>query len=374
LHIAVVHDWLIAKGGAENVLQALTEIYPNAPVYTLVYDARGPCGEFLADRQVVTSFLQRFPQSTLRYRSFLPLMPLAIEQFDLSPYEIVISSSHAVAKGILTHPDQLHVCYCYTPIRYAWDLQHQYLRQSGLEHGAKGWLAKGILHYIRLWDTRTSNGVDAFIAISRFIAQRIRKIYRREAKVIYPPVDVERFAPCAEKQEYYFTAGRMVPYKRVDLIVKAFAHMPHRKLVVIGDGPEYAKIQADVPPNVTLLGYQPWEVLHEKMRQAKAFIFAAEEDFGILPVEAQACGTPVIAYGKGGALETVIEGKTGLFFKEQTVESIIEAIEQFENSPTDFSMDELVANAKRFAKERFKTEIENFINQQWQKFKREKTL
>lgn len=372
MRIALVHDWLVAKGGAENVLQALLEIYADAQVYTLVFDVNGPCKSFLANRQIHTSFLQQFPQSTRRYRTFLPLMPLAIEQFDLSAFDLVISSSHAVAKGVLTHPDQLHICYCHTPIRYGWDLQQQYLQQSGLESGLRGLLAKVILHYIRLWDVRTANQVDFFVTNSHFTKRRIGKIYHRKAQVIYPPVDVQRFEAADQKQEYYLAAGRFVPYKRMDLIVRAFAQMPSRKLVVIGDGPDFARVKSMAPPNVELLGYQSDEVLQKTMRSAKAFLFAAVEDFGIIVVEAQACGTPVIAYGKGAALETVIEGKTGLFFGEQTEQALIEAIERFESLEQTFRTEEMVRNARRFSKERFKMEIEQFIYEKWQQFCKEK--
>ncbi len=233
-------------------------------------------------------------------------MPLAIEQLDVSKHDIILSSSHAVAKGIITGPDQLHISYIHSPIRYAWDLQHQYIKEAGLDKGMKGMVARWLLHKIRLWDCRTSNGVDHFIANSEFISRRIRKVYGRESKVIYPPVDVNRFKLCENKDDYYFTASRMVPYKRMDLIVEAFSQMPDKKLVVIGDGSEMSKIKAKASSNIELLGYQPNSVMQEYMQKAKGFVFAAEEDFGITPVEAQACGTPVIAFGKGGALKQFV--------------------------------------------------------------------
>jgi len=252
-----------------------------------------------------------------------------------------------VAKGVITGPDQMHICYCHSPIRYAWDLQHQYLRQTGLTRGLKSLSARLILHYIRVWDMRTASGVDLFIANSAYIARRIRKLYRRDAQVVHPPVDIAMFTARLDKEDFYFTASRLVPYKRVDLIVEAFAKMPQRRLIVIGDGPEMERIRKLAKPNVTLLGFQSNEVLRDHLQRARAFVFAAEEDFGILPVEAQACGTPVIAFGKGGALETVIgldnaEGKpaTGLFFGEQTVPAVIDAVERFEAShikPADCS-------------------------------------
>ena len=287
-------------------------------------------------------------------------MPLAIEQLDVSAYDIVISSSHCVAKGILTGPDQIHISYIHSPIRYAWDLQHQYLRESGLDHGLKGWLAKIILHYMRIWDTRTANGVDYFIANSKFIAKRIKKVYGREAEVIYPPVDIDKFELCEDKQDYYLTASRMVPYKKMKLIVEAFNEMPDKKLVVvvIGTGPEYEKTKAIAKDNIEMMGYQPDEVLKEKMQHAKAFVFAAEEDFGITPVEAQACGTPVIAYGRGGAFETVIDGRTGILFSKQMIESIQAAVSRFEIN-SELNSSSCRANAERFSIDRFTYNMKN---------------
>ncbi|HBR3283618.1 TPA: glycosyltransferase, partial [Klebsiella pneumoniae] len=277
------------------------------------------------NKKITTTFIQKLPKAKKKYQQYLPLMPLAIEQLDLSSHDIILSSSHAVAKGVLTGPDQLHISYVHSPIRYAWDLQHQYLRESGLNRGIKGLFAKWILHKIRLWDTRTANGVDFFIANSKFISRRIKKVYGREADVIYPPVDVERFKLKREKQDFYLTASRLVPYKRIDLIVEAFSKMPEKRLVVIGDGPEMSKIRKIAGANIEILGFQPNDVMEEYMMDAKAFVFAAEEDFGITPVEAQACGTPVIAFGKGGVLETIKnlgqEEPTGLFFYEQNIDS-----------------------------------------------------
>jgi glycosyltransferase involved in cell wall biosynthesis len=255
---------------------------------------------------------------------------------------LVISNSYAVAKGVITGPDQLHICYCCSPIRYAWDLQHQYLQQTGLTKGLKSLVARMILHYVRLWDVRTANGVDRFIAISDYISRRIRKVYGRNSDVIYPPVDIALFPLAKEKEDFYFTASRMVPYKRMDLIVEAFAKMPDKRLIVIGDGPEMERISKLAGPNVSLLGYQGHQILRDHLQRARAFIFAAEEDFGISPVEAQACGTPVIAFGKGGALETIIgldsscgSAPTGVFFDAQTVPALVAAVERFEATKID---------------------------------------
>lgn len=368
--IAIVHDWLVTYAGAERVLEQILACYPHADLFSLVdFLPPGQRG-FIHNKPVRTSFIQRLPKARKKYRSYLPFMPLAIEQFDLSGYDLVISSSHAVAKGVLTGPDQLHISYVHSPIRYAWDLQHQYLRGSGLDRGLKGWIARAILHYIRLWDVRTANGVDAFVANSAFIARRIRKVYGREAVVIYPPVDVEDFPLHVDKEDFYVTVSRMVPYKKVGLIVEAFNAMPDRRLVVIGDGPEFAKIKAKAGPNVELLGFVERETVRDYLQRARAFVFAAEEDFGIVLVEAQAAGTPVIAYGKGGAVETVIPGETGILFREQTVESLIHAVQEFEARKHPFDPERLRKNAERFSKARFRREFSELVEWECGKFTR----
>ncbi|APA84803.1 glycosyltransferase family 4 protein [Paraburkholderia sprentiae WSM5005] len=356
VRIAIVHDWLVTYAGAEKVLEQIIACFPDADLFSLVdfLDDRS----FLRGKPVTTSFIQKLPLARSKYRSYLPLMPLAIEQLDVSAYDVVISSSHAVAKGILTGPDQVHISYVHSPIRYAWDLQHQYLQQSKLTNGPKSALARLILHYMRNWDIRTSNSVDGFVANSAFIARRIRKVYQRDAQVIFPPVDVDAFTLCTNKEDFYLTASRMVPYKKIDLIVEAFAQMPERRLVVIGDGPEMAKVRAKAGPNVEIMGYQPFEVLKDRMSRAKAFVFAAEEDFGISVVEAQACGTPVIAYGKGGALETVRDlsepKPTGMFFDEQDTDSIIAAVNRFDEVAHRLLPENCRGNAERFSAAHFR--------------------
>lgn len=368
VRIAIVHDWLVTYAGAERVLEQILKIYPEADLYSLVDFIPKNQRGFMLNKNVTTSFIQKLPFAKKKYRQYLPFMPLAIEQFDLSKYDLIISSSHAVAKGVLTGPDQLHISYVHTPIRYAWDLQHQYLKESGLDKGLKGWFAKQLLHNIRLWDYRTTNGVDHFLANSKFIARRIWKVYRREATVIYPPVDVNTFSLRQDKEDFYLTASRMVPYKKIDLIVETFSGLPGKKLIVIGDGPDFQKIRSKAKPNVEFLGYQPSTVLKEYMQRAKAFVFAAEEDFGIIPVEAQACGTPVIAYGKGGVLETVCDltakSPTGVFFQEQTSSALGEAIAFFEKNRERFIPENCRNNALRFSVERFQTEFRGFIEEQ----------
>jgi glycosyltransferase involved in cell wall biosynthesis len=363
---AIVCDWLVTVGGAERVLHHLIESFPEADIYSVVdFFEDQARQEILKNKPVKTTYIQRMPFAKTHYRHYLPLMPMAIEQLDVSAYDVIISSSHAVAKGVLTGPDQLHISYVHSPMRYAWDLQHQYLKESGLQHGIKGVIAKYFLHKLRLWDQRTAHGVDSFVANSEFIARRIWKTYHRESDVIYPPVDIHRFTPVANKDDFYLTASRLVPYKKVDLIVESFAQMPDKKLIVIGDGPEMHKIKNKARKNIEILGYQSTLTLTDYMQRAKAFIFAAEEDFGIIPVEAQACGTPVIAYGKGGCLETVRDLKhekpTGLFFHEQSIPAIKQAVMDFENHIPQFSTDNCLENAKRFASEIFCEKFKKYV-------------
>lgn len=359
--VALVHDWLAAYAGSEKVVEQILQLFPQADLYSVVDFFPESQRGALDGKHATTSFIQHLPRARKSFRSYLPLMPLAIEQFDLSAYDLVISSSHAVAKGVLTGPHQVHVSYVHSPIRYAWDLQHQYLAEAGLQHGMKSWIARLVLHYMRIWDQRTANGVDAFVANSAFVARRIRKAYGSDATVVYPPVDVDRFALETNHEDFYLIASRMVPYKRVPLIIEAFAAMPSRRLVVIGDGMDFARAKALATPNVTLLGYQPDAVLVDYMQRARAFVFAAEEDFGISVVEAQACGTPVIALGRGGVREIVVDSPdpergTGLFFDEQSVASIVDAVERFEERPS-LHAEVCRGNALRFAAERFRREF-----------------
>ncbi|MEY2876219.1 MAG: hypothetical protein RLZZ373_3590, partial [Pseudomonadota bacterium] len=354
LRVALVHEWLVNHAGSEKVVEEILKIYPQADLFAVVDFLKPHERGFLQGKVAKTTFVQRLPGAEKRFRHYLPLMPLAMEQHDLSGYDLVLSSSHAVAKGVLTGPDQLHVCYIHSPIRYAWDMQHQYLKESGMATGVKGTVAKLLLHYMRLWDARTAAGVDQFLANSAFIARRVRKVYRRDAAVIHPPVDVERFALRTDKEDFYLTASRMVPYKRMPMIVEAFSRMPDKRLIVIGDGPEMDKVRAAAGPNVSVLGFLGDAALVDHMQRAKAFVFAAEEDFGITPVEAQACGTPVIAFGRGGSLETVRgrghpAQRTGVFFTEQTPEAVIAAVEAFEALPVPIRPETCRAHAEQFA-------------------------
>ena len=361
--VALVHDWLVTFAGAERVLEQLLVLFPEAEVYTVLdllpEHARG----FLKGARVHTTFLQRLPGLRKRHRALLPFMPFAIEQLDVSGHDLVISSSHAVAKGVITGPDQLHLCYCHSPMRYAWDLQHEYLREAHMRR-FKEWLARWYLHRMRIWDARTANGVDAFAANSSYIAKRLHKVYRRDADVIHPPVDVSAFPVREDKEDFFLAASRMVPYKRMPLIVEAFRSMPDRRLVVIGDGPELSRVQRLAGANVEVLGWQPFDVLKDYMQRARAFVFAAEEDFGITPVEAMACGTPVIAYGHGGVCESVIDGLTGVFFDAQTVPAIAQALHRFDYA--DFDPYVIRTRAEQFAAPRFRSRFAEFALREWE--------
>ncbi|CAB3765203.1 hypothetical protein LMG29739_04522 [Paraburkholderia solisilvae] len=357
VRVAIVHDWLVTYAGAERVLEQIVACFPDADLFALV--------DFLEDRSFIrgkpvkTTFIQKLPRARTKYRAYLPLMPFAIEQFDLSAYDVVISSSIAVAKGVLTGPDQVHISYVHSPIRAAWDLQHPHLNESRRKSGLKSAFARLVLHYLRTWDIPTVNSVDSFVANSTSTARRIWKAYQRDAAVIFPPVDVEGFALHTEKDDFYLAASRLVPEQKLDLIVDAFAKMPGRRLVVIGDGPELRKVRAKATPNVELMGDQRFPVLLDRMRRAKAFVFAAHEDFGSSVVEAQACGTPVIAFGKGGALETVRDlsdaRPSGIVFGEQTVEAIMAAVEDFAAHAQCFTPADCRANAERFSAALFRT-------------------
>lgn len=372
MRIAIVHDWLYTYAGAEKVLEQIINCFPDADLFSLIDFIPEGKRNFIHNKSVTTSFLQKMPFVKTKHRQYLPLMPLAIEQLDISGYDVVISSSHAVAKGVLTGPDQLHICYCHSPIRYAWDLQHQYLNEAGITSGPKSWLTRYILHKIRQWDYRTANNVDYFIANSQFIARRIYKVYRRESAVIYPPVDINKFACVISKEDYYLTASRLVPYKKISLIAEAFVKMPERKLKIVGSGPEQDKIKQLINghPNIEYLGFVEDEALIVLMQRAKAFVFAAEEDFGIIPVEAQACGTPVIAFAKGGVLETVCgletQQSTGVLFLEQTKESLLAAVNQFEQQSI-ITASNCRKNAEKFSIDRFCNQFRSFVLDHYQR-------
>ena len=364
--IAVVHDFLYCYAGAEKVLEQILHLYPKADLFSLFDFLPDSQRAFLQGRTVKTSFLQKMPGAQRHHRAYLPLMPLAIEQLNVAGYDLVISSSYVAAKGVLTRPDQLHICYCHSPPRFAWDLQHQYLEEAGLERGVRSVLARMLLHYIRGWDLRSANNVDVFITYSDRVAQRVIKYYRRDSVRVYPPVDLEGFMVHSRKEDFYVTASRLVPYKQVNMIVRAFSKTPRRKLMVIGDGPEFAKIAALAGPNVKMLGYQPFPMLRDYMQRARGFVFAADEDFGIVPLEAQACGTPVIALGRGGLLETLVPGQSGLFFDEQTPQNLLAALDEFESRDWDPKL--VRQGAERFSIARFRREFAGVVEDEWSKF------
>jgi glycosyltransferase involved in cell wall biosynthesis len=359
MKIAIVHDWLVTKGGAENTLAQMLAVFPQADLFCLLdFIPEGDRG-FLLNKTSRTSFIQKLPRAKEKYRNYLPLMPFAAERLDLSGYDVVLSSSHAAAKGVKVSAEQLHLCYCYTPFRYAWDLREQYLKEAGLDKGVKGLAARALMAWLRRWDAENSKRVHHFATLSEYVRERIKNAYGRDSEVIYPPVDTGSFTLCEQKEDFYVTVSRLVPYKKVDLIVRAFAGMPDKKLVVIGDGPDRDKVRAAAGPNTTFLGHAGAEVVAGHLRRAKAFVFAAEEDFGIAPLEAQACGTPVIAYGRGGALETIQEGVSGIFFREQTEASLAEAVNNFEK--VFFSPSDCRANSLRFSEEIFRSKLKAFV-------------
>lgn len=371
MKVAIVQEWLVTVGGSDKVVKAILDVFPDADIYTLVAK-KDVCDELgIPWEKVHTSFIQKMPLGTKKHRAYLPLFPFAIEQFDLRGYDVVISSSHCVAKGILTKADQLHICYCHSPIRYCWDMYNEYLEESHLDKGFKSWLVRLMLHPIRQFDAIAGSRVDYYISNSDYVGQRIRKTYRRKATTIHPNIDISNFELCNDKQEYYLASSRLVAYKKIDTIIEAFNKMPDKKLVVIGGGPNLEAYRKLAKENVTVMGYQPFDVLKEKMQHAKAFVFAADEDFGMIPIEAQSCGTPVIAYGHGGSLETVNGGKTGLFFNEQTPEAIVEAVNKFESMGSQpFAPADCRQWAEGFSEERFKREIKEFVEEKYEDFKK----
>lgn len=376
---ALVHDWYTVYGGAERCVESFTNIWDDFDHFSLVDDLSDENRKIiLKGKSTTNSFIQKMPFGKSKYRNYLPLFPLAIEQFDLGDYEVIISSSSSVAKGVLTRPDQLHISYVYSPVRYAWDLYHQYLRESALHRGIKGFLAKYFLHRLRLWDYATANRPDHYIAISKYVAKRIKKIYNKEALVIYPPVDTKSFNISNITEEYYITCSRMVPYKKIDLIVAAFSRTDKR-LIVIGEGPDYDKIKKLATPNIELLGFLEKNKVLSLVKKAKAFIFAAEEDFGIAPIEAQAAGVPVIAFGKGGILETIngqfpatnpeMGNSTGVFFEHQNTDSLLDAVAFFEKNIDSFDKERTRQNAQRFSIERFESEFKQTIEKLYNNWK-----
>jgi glycosyltransferase involved in cell wall biosynthesis len=357
LKVAIIHYWLITYRGGEKVLEEFCKIFPNADIYTHVY-CPDALPESIKRHTIHTTFIQKLPNATQRYKRYLPLMPIALEQLDLSKYDLVISLESGPAKGIVVTPDTLHICYCQTPMRYAWDMYHNYYSHAGKLTKR---LMPLIMHYMRLWDFASAARVDHFLANSHNVARRIQKHYRRSATVIYPPVNTAAFTIAAEHDDFYLMVGQLVPYKRIDLAIQCFNKL-QKTLIIIGEGEQFEALQQIAGPTIQLLGHQPFDVIQDHYARCKAMIFPADEDFGIVPVEAMASGRPVIAFRKGGALETVIDNVTGLFFDEQTPESLMQTVLKFEQLYHQFDPEKIRYHAQKFDAEVFRREIEQFIN------------
>lgn len=376
---AIVHEWLTKCAGSEKVLEQIVHLFPDSDIYSLCDFLPDSERGFLKEKNITTSFIQKIPFARKRYRELLPLMPIAIKGFDLSSYDLIISNAHSVAKGVRKYPGQLHICYCHTPMRYVWDLQHQYLKGIGCDRGLRSLTVKTLFNRIRRWDLITSRNVDHLVTNSRYIRNRIQRAYHRDAQVIYPPVDIHSFFLSQRKDDFFVTVSRMVPYKRVDIIVEAFSRSGH-PLVVIGDGPALGKIMKQAKKNIQFMGHLKDDVLRIYLEKARALIYAAEEDFGIVPVEAQACGTPVIAFGQGGVTETVVPLKrglgsssqssppTGIFFELQTPDSLIDAVKEFESHEDEFDAETIRNNVVKFETERFRREFKEFVDTKMREF------
>jgi glycosyltransferase involved in cell wall biosynthesis len=371
--VAVVHDWLYVLGGAERVLKQILRCYPQADLFTLFDVLSERDRQWLGVERTHTTFFQKIPGIAGRHRLLLPFMPYAIEQIDLSDYDLVISSSCAVAKGVITGPDQIHISYVHSPMRYAWDLQNQYVSGNSNTFFSKSLLTRMLLHRMRVWDTVSGNRPNAIIANSNYIARRIKKAFGRDAHVIYPPVDVAASAPAnARRGEHFLAGGRLVKYKNVQAVVEAFALLPDKQLVVVGEGPEEAHLRSIATPNVAFAGFMPDSDLHRAMAASRAFIFASEEDFGIMPVEALAEGTPVLALGRGGARESIVAGgpnPTGMFFDDATAEDIAGCVRSFIRNESLFNSSACRARAQMFTADRFCTELKSFVDKECRKLK-----
>jgi glycosyltransferase involved in cell wall biosynthesis len=348
MRVAIVHYWLTSMRGGEKVVEALCELFPQADVFTNVYVPER-VSETIRRHRVRTTFVNSLPFAA-RVRAYLALMPLAIEQIDLRGYDLVISSESGPAKGVVPPPDAMHICYCHSPMRYAWDLYPNYVAASAR---LARFLMRPAMHYFRMWDVTSAARVDHFVANSSHTQARIRKYYRRDAEVLPPPVDTRRFSPRGRRGDFYLVVGAMEAYKRVDLAIEAFNQLG-RPLLVIGTGPDERRLRRLAKSNVSFLGPQPDEALHDRYASCRALIFPGEEDFGIVPVECMAAGRPVIAYARGGALDTVREGETGLFFREQSVESLVDAVLRFERREPEFSPEQIAEHARAFDREQFK--------------------
>jgi glycosyltransferase involved in cell wall biosynthesis len=363
--IALVHHWLVGMRGGEKIVDCLCDMFPDLDIYTLIYD-KSKINDNINSKKIFTSFIQKMPFARKKHQMYLPLMPIAIEQFDLSGYDIVISIESGIAKGIVTKPETCHLCYCNTPMRYLWNMYFEYL--SNEKPGFfKRIFIKSFFNYLRVWDLATAARVDYFMSNSDNVRKRVLKYYKRGSKVVYPPVAINDFLFSRDKEDFYLVVSQLVSYKRIDLVVDAF-NRTGKNLVIIGDGPERKGLEKRAGKNIKFLGWQSNDILKDYYSKAKAFIFPGEEDFGITPVEAQASGTPVIGYGKGGLLETVIDGRTGILFYKQDAGSLIEAVNRFEEKCKEFDADEIRENSRKFDVAVFRMEIENFITEKYREY------
>jgi len=354
--VAIVHYWLINWRGGEKVVEAMLELYPDADIYTHVYCEHGTEGKLLG-KNVFQTFISKLPKAKKWYQKYLPLMPIALEQLDLREYDLVISSESGPAKGVITHPDALHICYCHSPMRYVWDMYPDYLSSAGILTRS---VMRPLIHYLKMWDRLSADRVDIFVSNSEFVSKRISKFYRRESVVINPPVDIEEFEYCEKKEDFYLVLGQLTPYKRADLVVDAFIDNG-KNLVVIGDGEQYRDLKLKESKNIKILGRAEWSVCKDHLKRTKALIFPGIEDFGMVPVEAMACGTPVMAFAQGGALETVVDGVSGLFFFEQSKEAIADCIQRFES--TEFDRAGIRKHAESFSKRNFLDKFKSLVNE-----------
>lgn len=363
--IALVHHWLVGMRGGEKIVDFLCEMIPDIDIYTLIYD-KSRINDNINSKKIYTSFLQKMPFSKKKHQVYLPLMPIAIEQFDLSGYDIVLSIESGIAKGVLTKPETCHICYCNTPMRYLWNMYFEYLKNE--KPGFfKSRFIKAFFNYLRVWDLATASRVDYFMSNSENVKKRIMKYYRRDSKVVYPPVSINDFIFSENKEDFYLVVSQLVSYKRIDIVVDAFNEL-NKNLIIIGDGPERKKLQKNAKENIKFLGWKDDSVLKDYYSRARAFVFPGEEDFGITPVEAQASGTPVIGFGKGGLLETVIDGETGVLFYRQDVSGLIEAVKRFEEMEKSFDCNKMRENAKKFDVSIFKSQLEDFITEKYREY------
>lgn len=363
MKVAIIHYWLVGMRGGEKVIESLCEMYPDADIFTHAY-APHAISDLIKAHDIKTSFISRLPRPTKNYKSYLPLMPLALEQLDLRGYDLIISSESGPSKGIIPPAGALHVCYCHSPMRYLWNMFHEYRDSSGR---LKRWMIPVLSHYLRNWDALSATRVHQFAANSRNVAKRVESYYRREATIVYPPVDVEAFSPipAGEVDDYFLMVGELVAYKRPELAVQAF-NLSKRRLVIIGGGERLAAVKAMAGPTVEVLGPQPFSVLRHHYARCRALVFPGEEDFGIVPVEAMASGRPVVAFRRGGATESVVDGETGVFFDEQSVEALLDGLAACER--TAFDSTRIAAHARKFGRDRFTSSMQNFIDASWASF------